>query len=356
MSGGLDRCAVVWALADAAGAAAAVLKAETANSASSSADMAETGSGGSRGGSSNSPDGSHLAGGGYTLTPQMQLPLHNGLAHCSGIQVLAGSPEVVEGDLHGGFGLMLMALSPLLTFPSPAPSACFFSFPVLRLTALAHVPSLFSARSEEHTAAEPSSTDSLPAQMEQTPQQQQQQQQQDAATDSSFAARVAELTVQEEPEAAREDEEDEEEEEEDPPVTISVRFTAWSNDARSRHRVLTYLRTWADLETDAPEPRKEQMAARLEQTEAEGARDDVIDEPVQVHFRRISNVTRCESRMNRDHELIWTGPVAQFTLAGDPRTVALREAYRAGRSPIRIGVERGFWQAPWRETQFITWG
>jgi hypothetical protein len=193
--------------------------------------------------------------------------------------------------------------------------------------------------------------------MEQTPQQQQQQLE-DAATDSSLAAQVAELTVQEdpEPEAAREDEEDEEEEEEDSPVTISVRFTALSNDDRSRRRVLTYLRTWAELETDAPEPTKEQMATRLARTEAEGAGDEVIDEPVQVHFRRTSNVSRCESRMNGDHELIWTGPMAQYTLAGDPRSVALRETIRAGRSPIRIGVERGFWQAPWGETQFTTWG
>jgi hypothetical protein len=190
--------------------------------------------------------------------------------------------------------------------------------------------------------------------MEQTSQQQQQQQ--DAAADSSLAAQGAELAVQEEPEAAREDEEDEDEEEEDSPVTISVRSTALSNDDRSRRRVLTYLRTWSELETDAPEPTKELMAARLAQTEAEGAGDEVIDEPVQVHFRRTSNVSRCESRMNRDHELIWTGPVAQFTLAGDPRSVALREAIRAGRSPIRIGIERGFWQAPWGETQFLTWG
>jgi hypothetical protein len=88
--------------------------------------------GGSRGGSSNLPGGSHLAGGNYTLTPQMQLPLHNGLAHCSGIQVLAGSPEVVVGDSHGGFGLMLMALSPC--FRSP----------------LQHLPLLFFPRASPH--------------------------------------------------------------------------------------------------------------------------------------------------------------------------------------------------------------
>jgi hypothetical protein len=82
----------------------------------------------------------------------------------------------------------------------------------------------------------------------------------------------------------------------------------------------------------------------------------VIDEPVPVHFQHTSNVTRCEGHMQRDHELIWTGPVAQFTLAGDPSSVAMREARRAGTSAVIPSIERFFIQHPRGEATVHTFG
>jgi hypothetical protein len=191
--------------------------------------------------------------------------------------------------------------------------------------------------------------------MEQTPQQQQQQQ--DAATDSSLAARVAELTVQEEPEAAQEDDEEDEEDEDSAPVTISVRFTPWSNDALSRRHVLTYLRTWAELETDAPGPTQAEMAARLEQADAEGVGDEANeDEQPTVHFQRTSNVFRCKDRMQPDHELIWTGPVAHFALTSDPNSVAMRAIRREGIQVVFPSIERFVIQDPWGEMTVRTFG
>jgi hypothetical protein len=57
------------------------------------------------------------------------------LQFAAALEVLAGSTEVVEGDSHGEFGLMLMVLSHLLPFPAPAtsasfPSTCLSSLPL----------------------------------------------------------------------------------------------------------------------------------------------------------------------------------------------------------------------------------
>ena len=79
VSGGLDRFALVWGLADAVSAAAAAAAHSHASSTSSLT--------------------------AYTVAPIMKLPTQSHLAHVVGIEVLAGSPEVVVGDSHGCFGV-----------------------------------------------------------------------------------------------------------------------------------------------------------------------------------------------------------------------------------------------------------